>query len=362
MAHTPKACAVLSALAAVAALLAAPAALAQQAPPVAVTTAKRDTIVREVTLSGSLTSPQRADLAPEVSDRVTEVLVEAGDRVAAGDALLRLDAALTRIELRRAEAALQEARANLEDARRRLSEAEDLAQRESISESELASRRARVEESAAVVARRAAERDLQAELIDRHTLSAPFAGVINRRMIELGERAAPENPVYELIATDRLRLELAVPQKYFGDVAPGTEVRVRFDARPETSIEDRIQTVIPVSDRNSRTFRARLDLDNPDGRLAPGMSSTATLRIDTGRTGVAIPQDALIRYPDGRTVVWLAEGDGEARTVEERRVQTGLQFGERIAIREGLEAGTQIVTEGNEALRDGQSVRITAGE
>lgn len=343
-------------------VLLAGAARAQQAAPVAIATATEDALVREVDLTGDLSSPRRADLAPEVSDRVTEVVVEAGARVQAGDPLLRLDDALSRIELRQAEAALEEARANLDDARRRLREAQDLAERDTIGKSELESRRAEVRQGEAIVARREAERDFRAEMVERHTLSAPFDGIINRRMIELGERAAPEEPVYELVATDLLRLELAVPQQYFGDVTSGTDVRVRFDARPEMTIDDRIGTVIPVSDTSSRTYRARLDLDNSDGELTPGMSARVTLRIDVGRSGVVIPQDALIRYPDGRTVVWIAEGDGDRRKVQERRVTMGLQFDDRIAVREGLEAGTEVVTEGNEALQDGQTVRVTARE
>jgi multidrug efflux pump subunit AcrA (membrane-fusion protein) len=92
------------------------------------------------------------------------------------------------------------------------------------------------------------------------------------------------------------------------------------------------------------------------------MSARAILRMDTGRTGVVIPQDALIRYPDGRTVVWVIEGEGETRSVREQRIRTGLRFNGRIAVRDGLDAGATIVTEGNEALQDGQQVRVTATE
>ncbi|MDX1604573.1 MAG: efflux RND transporter periplasmic adaptor subunit [Candidatus Competibacterales bacterium] len=335
---------------------------AQQAPPVAVATAATDRIVREITLTGSLSSPRRAELAPEVADRVTAVLAEAGDRVAAGTPLLRLDDALSRIELRQAEAALREAQANLADARRRQREAEDLAARRTIGQSELESRRAAARQAEAVVARREAERDFRAELLDRHTLNAPFDGVVNRRMIEVGERATPDNPVFELVAIERLRLDLDVPQQHFGAVTTQTAVRVLVDARPDEVLEGRIDTVVPVSDESSRTFHARLDLDNSAGRLTPGMSARATLRIDTGRSGVVIPQDALIRHPDGRTVVWIAEGEGDTRTVREQRVRTGLKFDGRIAVLDGLGAGTVVVTEGNEALQSDQQVRVTRTE
>jgi|AntDeeMetagen681_2_1112603.scaffolds.fasta_scaffold01385_2 RND family efflux transporter MFP subunit len=340
-------------------LLASGTTAAQQAAPVAVTRAESRSIIQELTLTGTLTSPRRAELTPEVNGRVTEVIAEAGDQVEAGDALLQLDAELTRIELRQAEAARDEAEATLQDARRRLREAEDLAARDSIGQSELEARRSEVRQFEAVLARREAERAFQDELLDRHRLLAPFDGVINRRMIDIGERAYTDEPVYELIATGRLRLELEVPQRFFGSVGTDTEAAIRVDARPDGTIDGRISTVIPVSDSSSRSFRARVELDNRDGRMTPGMSARATLRMDTGRSGVVIPQDALIRYPDGRTVVWIVEGDGDTRTVSERRVQTGLRFDGRIAILEGLAPDTTIVTEGNEALQDGQKVRVT---
>jgi RND family efflux transporter MFP subunit len=186
----------------------AAAAHAQQAPRVALATAERAPLVRELTLSGHLSSPRRARLAPAVSGRVTDLAVDAGDRVAAGDRLLKLDAELDELEREQAEAALAEARARLSEARRRFREARDLAQRDSISRSELEGRRSEVERLEAVVARRQSELAYRAAVVKRHTLNAPFAGVVSERMIDLGERAATEQPVLELVASEGLRLDL----------------------------------------------------------------------------------------------------------------------------------------------------------
>lgn len=335
---------------------------ARKAPPVALATAERGPIVLELALTGTLRSPQRARLTPEVTGRVTAVTAEAGDALDAGAELLQIDPQLQRIALRQAEAARREAEAELANARRRLREARQLALRENIAQTDLEGRLAEVHRLEAVLARREAERSYQAELLARHSLVAPFAGVVNRRMIDLGERADPDNPAFELVATDHLWLDLEVPQGYFGDVRHGTPVRMRFDALPDETLEDNVARIVPVSDSSSRTFLARVDLDNADGRLMPGMSARATLRIDTGREGVLIPQDGLLRYPDGRKVVWIAEGEGDERTVRERRVTTGPKFNGRIAILDGLSGGTEIVTEGNEALQDGQRVRVTGME
>lgn len=343
------------------AAVAAPAA-AQQLPRVSIERAETAPIVEQLALTGSLTAPQTALLAPEVDGRLTALAVDAGHRVEAGARLAALDAELARLELAGAEAAVREAGAELDDARRRLAEARDLARRQSVAASEVRARETEVQRDQATLERLRAERDRQRAIVERHTLEAPFAGVISRRMGDLGEWVGPDTPILELVQVDHLRLDLRAPQTYFGRISPATGVRVRLDAIPDTVLEARITTIVPVSDPDARTFLVRLDLANPEGRLTPGMSGRATLRLDTGREGVTIPQDGLLRHPDGRTVVWIAEGDGAEWTVRERRVRTGLKFDGRVAIREGLEAGTAVVTEGNEALRDGQQVRIAGAD
>lgn len=347
-----------AALAVCGALALAEAAAAQGAPPVRVAEARETELVEELALTGSLTSPRSAELSPEVEGRVARLDVEAGDRVEAGETLVVLDDALASLELEQARAALREARAELEDAERRLGEVRRLAERQSVAETRVRDREAEVRRDRAVLERREAEAGYRAALLRRHRLKAPFDGVIHRRLAELGEWVQPGTSVLDLVATDWLRLDLEVPQAYFGRVVPETRARVRLDARPERSVEARVREVVGVSDPSARTFLARVRLENEEGLMAPGMSARATLRIETGRRGLVVPRDALIRYPDGRVVVWVAEGEGPTRTVREQRVQTGLAFGESVAVTEGLEAGAAVVVRGNEALQEGQEVRV----
>lgn len=347
-------------IAGILALAALPA--AGQAPPrVSIAVSEQAELIEELPLTGTLTAPRAALLAPEVEGRLDTIAVDAGDHVDAGTRLATLDAELARLQLASASAAVEEAQAELDDAQRRLEETRDLAERQSVAASELRAREAEVRRDRAILERRQAERALQAALVERHTLRAPFDGVIARRMGDHGERVDPDTPVFELVEVDRLRLDLRVPQRYFGDVTAGTEARIRLDALAEQMLEARVTTIVPVSDPDARTFPARINLPNPEVRMTPGMSARAVLRIDTGRTGVVVPRDALIRYPDGRITVWIAEGEGATRTVTEQRIETGLQFGERVAVTTGLMAGLPVVVEGNEALQEGQEVRLHEG-
>ncbi|MDX1648427.1 MAG: efflux RND transporter periplasmic adaptor subunit, partial [Myxococcota bacterium] len=165
------------------------------------------------------------------------------------------------------------------------------------------------------------------------------------------------------VSTDALRIDFQVPQEFFPRVRPGDPVEVALDAVPERRLAGHVTATVPRSDPGARTFLMLVRLDDPQLPMIPGMSASARLRLGGEREGVVVPRDALLRHPDGRTTVWvLADGaeDGTA-TVSERRVTPGRSFDGRVEIVEGLEAGAAIVLRGNEALREGQRVRVRAG-
>lgn len=338
-------------------------ALATPSPaPVEIAAAEQTHIIEAVRLSGTLTAKRRARLSPEVAGRVARLDVDAGDRVTAGQVLLQLDDELAKLALAQAKALRRESAAAMADARRRLGEAQDLAKDNSVADTEVRSLEAEVETDAAVLARREAEQAQAAARLRQHRLRAPFTGVITARLTDLGEWITPGEPVLELVAVDRLRLEVRVPQNYFGRIDQDTLVHIYLDALPNERLERTVDEWVPANDPDTRTFLARVNLDNRDGRLAPGMSARAIVRIGTGREGVVIPRDALIRHPDGRVTVWIAAGEGEQRTVQEQRVITDLAFDGQMAIREGIDVGTPVVVRGNETLQAGQTVRVVGDD
>ncbi|UCC55261.1 MAG: efflux RND transporter periplasmic adaptor subunit [Gammaproteobacteria bacterium] len=326
-------------------------------PRVSVAMAERVPIREEVPLTGTLTSPQVAEVSTSVGGLVERIDVDVGDRVEAGALLVSLDREMAELSLEAARAATAQAHAELADVRRRLADARRLVAKKSFPESELRSLEAQVNVSTAAVARFEAEQKRQAARLKRHELAAPFPGVISRKLAETGEWVEPGTAVVELIATDGLRLDFRVPQHYYPRIDGDTRLQVSLDAVPDRRLAARIGTVVPVNDPSARTFLLRAYLDAEDIALTPGMSAHGVLQLNTGRQGVVVTRDALLRYPDGRVTVWLVEGDGETATVTERQVQTGVGFEGRIEIR-GLEPGVRVVMAGNEALQEGQAVRV----
>jgi RND family efflux transporter MFP subunit len=341
-------------------LLAPGVAAAEDVVPVVVTTPRSAQIAEEIRLTGTLTAERSARLSPLVDGLVARVRVDAGDRVAAGAPLLDLDAVVATLALERARAGTAEARARSDEATRLASEAGRLVAERHLPQTELARREADAKLAAASLAASAVAEREQAELLRRHTLRAPFAGVVARRLTDVGEWVARGTAVLELVATDRVRLDLQAPQERFASIGADAKVRVYSDSRPGDPLPGRIVARVPVSDPTARTFLVRVLVDGAGGRLLPGTSATAVIGLPGSKAALVVPRDALRRYPDGtHSVFAIREVDGRGIAVE-RPVKIG-RSGTDAEILEGLEPGDRVVVRGNERLRAGQAVRIVEG-
>ena len=329
-----------------------------RSPLVIVSSAQSDTVIKQVPLSGTVTSARIAQLSSEISGLVEKVNVEVGDSIQTGAVLIELDREIEEFTLEALRAATAQVQAELADAKRRYQDAKRLRQQKSISENELRLLEAEVEVDAATLKQKRAEERRQQARVDRHTLRAPFSGVISDRRTETGEWIEPGTPVITLIAVDDLRIEMRVPQEFYNRIDRNSRVRVTLDALPEREFEGVIDAIVPVSDASSRTFLIHVRIDAGDAVVTPGMSAHGQLRLSTGRQGVVISRDAILRYPDGRVTVWVINPGSEPPTVAEKRVTTGHSFNGLITIREGLKADEVVVVRGNESLQEGQQVRI----
>ncbi|MGB5705828.1 MAG: efflux RND transporter periplasmic adaptor subunit [Arenicellales bacterium] len=330
----------------------------QRQPTVVVEIAQEVSLVEEVSLSGSVISQQIANLSTEASGIVERIEVEVGDQVKAGDLILKLNSDLSELSVDAARAETNQAVEELDDARRRLADAKLLAQSSNLSVNEVKSLASRERINIAGVERFRASQKRQEAQLERHSLRAPFGGVISRKQVEQGEWITPGQAVVELVASENLLIEFQAPQDIYSRLGKVSAIYTTFDALPDQVMTAHIETVIPIVNPTTRTFIIRTALDYPNAQLAPGMSASAVLNLSAGSRGVVINRDALIRYPDGRVTIWVVNQEGDQTKVQERRVEIGYGFEGKIAIKKGLSAGSRVVVRGNEGLRDGQIVTI----
>ena len=331
-------------------------------PLVVVSEAQTQTVIKQVPLTGTITSARVARLSAELSGQVEKLLVEVGDRIKTGDVLLELDAEIETLALQSTQAETARARAELADSRRRFQDAERLLKQNNISANEFRLLQAEVDIDAAALQRQLAEERRQMARLDRHTLKAPFAGVISERSTEIGEWIEPGKPILTLVAIDDLRIEFRVPQDFYTRIDEQSTITVTLDALPNRRFQGIIDAVVPVSDPSARTFLMHVLVDKGDIRMTPGMSVHGQLRLNTGEQGVVISRDALLRYPDGRVTVWVITDHEPETTVSELPVRLGHSFNGLVSIVEGLQAGDVVVIKGNESLQEGQQVRIHGTE
>jgi len=327
-------------------------------PKVVISQVEQGTITDEIKLSGTVSSPRVTRLSAEVSGLVNQVYVDAGSLVKSGDTLLSLDTELENLSLKAAKATALRATEELADAKRRFEDGKRLAKKKTMSANELKSLEAGVNIARATLQRYAAEKQLQQARLERHQLVAPFAGVISHKFVETGEWIKPGDTVMELVANENLRIDFQVPQQEFPRINSTSEIQIKLDALPDKVFNGIVQTVVPYSDSDARTFLLRVSLSDSSPAILPGMSASGLLRLKSGSQGLMVSRDAVLRYPDGRITVWVVEKHGDNMSVSERRIKTGSSFNNTVSILDGLKAGDQVVVEGNESLKDGQTITV----
>jgi Cu(I)/Ag(I) efflux system membrane fusion protein len=166
-------------------------------------------------------------------------------------------------------------------------------------------------------------------------------------------------PLMTVNGLDTIWAEAAIPQALAGGIAMGTPVVATVSAIPGASFEGKVEALLPTVDPGTRTQTARIVLDNPEHRLAPGMYAELRLQGAAAEPVPLIPDDAIISTgSDARVIV--AEGDGRFRAV---RIGLGRAAGGKTEVLSGLEGGERIVVSGqflidSEASLSGALLRL----
>ena len=133
---------------------------------------------------------------------------------------------------------------------------------------------------------------------------------------------------------------------------------VKFDAAPGKEFISKVLTTVRGNSPNARTFLTRIELDNTGDFIIPGMSAQAIFNLLLEQEALQLPRDAIIRYPDGRSTVWvITEADGQF-IASEQQIQLGRSMSNQVIVRKGLNPGRIVVVAGNETLQEGQVVQI----
>ncbi|MBT9431388.1 efflux RND transporter periplasmic adaptor subunit [Candidatus Sodalis endolongispinus] len=200
---------------------------------------------------------------------------------------------------------------------------------------------------------RAVERSGQPQT--RLTLRSPASGFINKLSVREGSQVTAAQPMFELASLDPLWLVADFPQAQASAVAAGDEIIATSARWPGRRFHGRVEELLPLVENSTRTYRARIAIDNHDARLQPWMYMRVQRADGRGQseTVLTVPQDALVQTGSRNTVL-LAEGNGYFRPIE---VTAGRSLGDRVEIINGLHAGDKVVTAGQFLIDSEASLR-----
>jgi len=328
--------------------------------------------------SGTVRARTTADIAAKIMGYVSEVNVQTGDHVQAGQRLVTLDTRDLDVNTRRAEAALEEVRSaipeadsaiagvksNLDLAQSTFNRMQDLFNKRSISNQEFDEAAAKLKsaQSAYSMAKaRRAQLDAQAARVQQDVkatqvtrayaaITAPFSGQITAKSVEPGILAVPGTPLLTIERDGSYRLEASVEESRLPAIRVGQTVPVTLDGIGRT-IDARVSEIVPGVDAASRSATVKLDLPAV-ASLRPGMFGRA-LFPQGSRSTVVIPASAVIERGQLQSVFVI-----ENRIARTRLITIGQRTQDQVEVLSGISAGDSIIVPVPRDLSDGASVEV----
>lgn len=343
-------------------------------PPVAVTTTKVQQVewqpVRPAV--GTLIAIRATTLSAELTGTVREIGFENGSLVKKGQMMVRFDTSAE-------QAQLQSAVADEALAKQTLERAVSLRKQEVNTQAELESAQARNKQTRAAVV------NLQA-IINKKIIRAPFDGRAGIRAVELGQVVSPGAPIISLQTVSPIYAEFQLPQQALADVKLGQKVVVKVDVFPGNTWDGTVTTINPEVDPATRNVRMRATVENPDGRLNPGMFASVEVEAGKASQSLVVPATSVIYAPFGDSVYLVAEqkddpskadppdkaeaakkapppaakapGDKPTLIAQQQFVRLGERRGDYVQILDGLKGTETVVSNGAFKLRNGQTIMV----
>ncbi|HCE28622.1 MAG TPA: efflux RND transporter periplasmic adaptor subunit [Comamonadaceae bacterium] len=300
---------------------------------------------------GVVEAVRQTVIAAQVPGAVVELNVKAGDRVQAGQLLLRIDARAADQTAAASNAQVQAARAALDVATREYERQKQLHQKKYISQAALERAESEFKATSAQVAAQMAQAGAARTQTGLHTVRAPYAGVVAEVPVALGDMAMPGRPLLMLYDPAALRVTASVPQSAAGSVQADT-VRVELPglaAAQQWPRATRVQ-VLPTVDAATHTVQLRVALAPDLQGATPGMFARLWLpaaALAAGELRVQIPASAVVRRAE-MTGVYVLDPQGRPLL---RQVRLGRRSGEQVEVLSGLRPGDKVATDPQAAAK-----------
>ncbi|MEZ4698917.1 MAG: efflux RND transporter periplasmic adaptor subunit [Rhodothermales bacterium] len=307
--------------------------------PVEAVTASMGPISAYYTGTASLEAEEEASVATKAGGVVTQLFVEEGQYVKAGQALAQLDGERLALELARSEV-------NLNKLKREHERNTGLYEKQLISVEEYERIRSDFE------AQQAAYNLAKLEL-DYTTIRAPISGIIAQRHIKVGNTLRINDPAFHISDFDPLLAVMYAPERELGKLRVGQEARLSVDALAQNVFSGTIKRISPIVDPETGTFKVTIEVRDASKQLKPGMFGRIQIVYDTRESTLLVPKEAVVEEDEVASVYIVQNGEAFRKTVER-----GYNDSRHFEILSGIVEGDTVITAGQASLRDSSRVDV----
>lgn len=185
-------------------------------------------------------------------------------------------------------------------------------------------------------------------------LYAPFSGVISEKSVEVGQNVMPGSPVVKLVAVDRVKVSISVPENEISHVATGQSVNIVVSALDGKTFEGKVVEKNVSANRLSRSYEVKALVENPSGELLPGMICDLFIGTDESREVIELPCNVIQLDSDNQSFVWVNDGGRAAKRV----IETGMLSKDGIVVTGGLAVGDEVLVEGQQKVSEQMSIMV----
>lgn len=305
-------------------------------------------------VSGKLEALASAKVVPSgTGGKVAGVRVDIGSRVQAGQVVVVLENDMQAASLNEARARVNMARTAFKIASDNYERGKQLLAQGAIAQATFDIQYEQVYEQARQgLAQAEAGLNMAAESYEYTIIKSPISGIVTARNVNPGEMASPGVPVVTVVNLDKVVVQATVAEDLINKIKQGQVVDVLVEAVSATPFKGVVTNIAPAADPVSKAFPIKIQIDNPDHVLKPGMFAEVQLTGER-KEALLVPREAVVKS-NGRDIVWVVQ-DGKAAS---RPVTTGDSDGEKIEIKTGLKAGERVVVSGQDMLRENARVEV----
>ncbi|MGH8261038.1 MAG: efflux RND transporter periplasmic adaptor subunit, partial [Steroidobacteraceae bacterium] len=318
---------------------------------------------------GTVTPLATVTVKTQVNGQLQKIAFKEGQLVHAGEFLAQVDPRPYQASVDQARGNLRRDQALLRDAQLDLKRYEDLIKQDAVSQQQLDSQRALVDQYEGTVEADKGQVSAAAVNLSYTHIVSPVTGRVGLRQVDAGNYVTPgdANGIVVITQLDPITVIFPVPEDYVSEIqqrlGSGATLAVEAYDRTDRSLlaTGKLATLDNEVDTSTGTVKLRALFDNRGGVLFPNQFVNVQLLESVLHDQLVIPEAAVRRgAPNGvvSTFVYLVQPDHK---VAVRPVTLGVQDGDRVAVKSGLQAGDLVVTEGGDRLRDGSTVLLPAG-